>query len=313
MLADGYEDWSAKRDPETRCKILGQDGEPEMEIRQRPGLGAASIRRIHATLHRALNIAIERRLIESNPAMGAARKLPKKAKAKATHRLQFWNPNELQRFLGFVDNLDGERSEFYALWFLMSHTGIRRGEAAGLRWEDFDTDAATLHIRRNRVPLKRGIVEETTPKTKGSVRKLDLDPDTAEVLDRRQRKAQARAHLLAGPKWRDTGYMFTDSVGEPLHPNAITWQFRSARSLANKDADDPTTPKALKLSPLAVHGLRHTFATIALQAGMPVTVVSKYLGHASVTMTLNVYSHVMRGAQQELANAVADVIRKGAF
>jgi len=62
-----------------------------------------------------------------------------------------------------------------------------------------------------------------------------------------------------------------------------------------------------------VHGLRHTFATIGLQAGMPVTVVSKYLGHASVTMTLNVYSHVMRGAQQELADTVANVIRNGAF
>ena len=56
-----------------------------------------------------------------------------------------------------------------------------------------------------------------------------------------------------------------------------------------------------------------TFATIALQAGVPVTVVSKYLGHSSVTMTLNVYSHVLRGASQELANTVADVIRKGAF
>jgi len=58
-LAEGYDDWAAKRDPETRRKVLGGDGEPEMEIRHRHGLGAASIRRIHATLHRALNIAIE--------------------------------------------------------------------------------------------------------------------------------------------------------------------------------------------------------------------------------------------------------------
>jgi integrase len=312
-LAESYDDWAPKRDPETRRKVLGDDGEPIMAIRELPGLGAASIRRIHAVLHRALNIAIERRLLETNPAMGAARKLPKKAKAKATHPLQFWNPNELQRFLDFVDHMGGERGELYPLWFLMGHTGIRRGEAAGLRWEDFDVEAGTLHIRRSRVPLKSGTVVEKGTKTKGSKRDLDLDPDTVEILDKRQRKAQTRAHLLAGPKWGETGYIFTDVLGAPLHPNAITWQFRFARERANRDAADPATPKAIELSPLSVHGLRHTFATIALQAGMPVTVVSKYLGHSSVTMTLNVYSHCLRGAQQELANTVADVIRKGAF
>ena len=313
MLAEGYVDWAPKRDSKTRRKILQPTGEPVMEIRHLPGLGAASIRRVHATLHRALNVAIERRLLETNPAMGAARKLPAKAKAKAARRLEFWNPNELQRFLGFVETSADERSMYYPLWFVLSHTGIRRGEVAALRWEDFDAEAGELCIRRNRVPLKNGTVEETTPKTKGSVRTLELDPESVEVLDRRQRKAQMRAHLAAGPLWRETGYIFTDATGAPLHPNTITWQFRFARELANRDAGDTATPPTLELSPLAVHGLRHTFATIALQAGVPVTVVSKYLGHSSVTMTLNVYSHVMRGAQQELANTVADVIRRGAF
>ena len=143
MLSEGYEAWTVKRDPETRRPVL-KDGKPEMEISKQPGLGAASIRRIHATLHRALNIAIERRLLEMNPAMGAARKLPKKAKAKATRKLQFWNPNELQRFLEFVDHLEGDRGALYPLWYLMAHTGIRRGEAAGLRWEDFDAEAGTI-------------------------------------------------------------------------------------------------------------------------------------------------------------------------
>ena len=313
MLADGYEAWTFKRDPQTRKKVLGKDGEPEMEIVKRLGLGAASIRRIHATLHRALNIAIERRLIEVNPAMGAGRKLPKKAKAKPTRTIQFWSPEELQRFLEFVDGLEGARGDLFPLWYFMSHTGVRRGEAAALRWEDFDAKEGTISIRRNRVPLKNGTVEETTPKTKGSTRTLELDPDTVELLDKRQRKTQTVAHVAAGPKWQRTGYMFTDAMGDPLHPNAITWQFRVARKLANEDAADPATPKAQKLSPLAVHGMRHTFATIALQAGVPVTVVSKYLGHSSVTMTLNVYSHCLRGAQQELANTVADVIRKGGF
>jgi integrase len=146
----------------------------------------------------------------------------------------------------------------------------------------------------------------------GSRRTLELDAETVEVLDKRLRKAQASAHFLAGPEWSETGYLFTDEHGQPLHPNAITWQFRFARDLANRDAADEATPKAIELSPLTVHGLRHTFATIALQSGIPVTVVSKYLGHSSVTTTLDTYSHVLRGAQLDLANTVADAIRRGA-
>ncbi len=314
MLAEGYDDWAPKRDPKTRRKVL-RDGEPVMEIRHRPGLGVASIRRIHATLHRALNIAIERRLLEANPAMGAARKPPRKAKAKGSKGIQFWNPCELQRFLDYVGGLEDERGALYPLWYFLAATGIRRGEAAGLRWEDLDAEAGTITIQRNRVPLKSGTVEETTPKTKGSLRTLELDPETVAVLDKRQRRAQRQAQWQAriGRRpWRDSGYIFTDAAGEPLHPNAITWQFRFARELANADAE-ASEPKGQKLSPLAVHGLRHTFATIALQAGVPVTVVSKYLGHSSVTMTLNVYSHVLRGAQKELAATVAGVIKNGAL
>ena len=117
---------------------------------------------------------------------------------------------------------------------------------------------------------------------------------------------------MAGPDWSETGYLLTDKYGQPLHPNAITWEFRVARELANQDAANEATPKAVDLSPLTVHGMRHTFATIALQSGIPVAVVSKYLEHSSVTATLNTYSHVLRGAQRDLANTGADAIRRGA-
>ena len=281
------------------------------QIVQRQGLSTSSIRRIHATIHRALNVAVQKRLLEVNPAAGAGRKLPA-APSRRSSALQYWEPNELQRFLGFVDGMDDDRSDFYPLWFLLSHTGIRRGEAAALLWEDFDAKSGLLWIRRNRVALKNATVEVTTPKTKGSKRTLELDAETVQVLDRRHRAAQAKAHLLAGPYWSETGYLFTDKYGQPLHPNAITWEFRIARELANQDAANEATPKAVELSPLTVHGMRHTFATIALQSGIPVTVVSKYLGHSSVTTTLNTYSHVLRGAQRDLANTVANAIRRGA-
>jgi integrase len=277
----------------------------------RAGLSSASIRRVHASLHRALNVAVEMRLIDFNPATGGGRRLPEGAPSKK-RRLECWQPAGLRWFLEFCDAIDDCRSAYYPLWFLLSHTGIRRGEAAGLRWEDFDADRGLPHVRRNRVPLKSGTVSETTPKTRGSVRILELDDETVQVLDRPLRRSQARDRLAAGPKWQNSGYIFTDRLGQPMLPNVISWEFRFTRELANrstKQAGDESD----KLPSLSVHGLRHTFATIALQGGVPVTVVSKYLGHESIAMTLNVYAHATRGAQREVADTAAKVIRKGSI
>jgi len=297
MLAQGYEQ-----------EVVTKAGKTRMVTR--PGLAAGSIRRVHATVHRALNVAIEKRLLDRNPARGAGRKLP--AAAQERERVvRFWEPAELQRFLSFTRDQSDGREAFYALWYVLAHTGMRRGEAAGLMWSDLDLEEKTLTVRRARVPLRSGTVEETTTKTKRQ-RSIDLDDGTVAVL-KRQKRAQASARLAAGPKWSDTGYVFTDDHGEPLHPEVVSWQFRAAVDLANRDAKDPATPKARELSPLSVHGLRHTHATIALQAGIPVTVVSKRLGHATVTMTLNVYSHALRGAQADLAKVFASVVQKGSF
>lgn len=288
-------------------------------IVSRRGLSKSSIRRVHAVLHRALNVAVERHLIDRNPAKGAARKL-EGAKREGETVVQFWQPAELRRFLAFVHDAEGERSAYYSLWHFVAHTGVRRGEALGLKWSDVDltprsvrlpdgtteTIPGVFTVRRNRVPLKGGVVEETTTKT-GKERTVDLDPETVAVLKRHRKVAQPAARLLAGRDWQDTGYVFTDAKGLPLEPGVVSWQFRVAIKAANADT------AALQLSPLSVHGLRHTHATIALQAGIPVTVVSKRLGHASTTMTLNVYSHALRGAQAECAAVFASVVRRGAF
>ena len=287
----------------------------EREIVERKGLSSTSIRRVHATLHRALNVAVERRLIDRNPARGAARKLPG---APATREdVHFWQPAELQRFLRFVHDLDDDGAVYFPLWHLLANTGMRRGEALGLRWED--VDGACLTVRRNRVPLKGGVVEETTTKTKRQ-RAIDLDPETVEVLKRQRKVAQPAARLMAGPAWQDTGYVFTDTKGLPLDPGVVSWQFRLAVKMANAASREAQVAAGIApedttdvLSPLSVHGLRHTHATIALQAGIPVTVVSKRLGHASVTMTLNVYSHALKGAQADLAATFAAVVSRGSF
>lgn len=294
MLAEGY---SADVTRKNKTVVV-----------ERKGLSTSSIRRAHAVLHRSLEVAVTKyRLLDRNPAHGAARKLPGR-EAESERLVHFWEPAELRRFLAFTRDHDS-CAAFEPLWYLIAHTGVRRGEALGLKWEDLD--GATLTVRRARVPLKGRQVEETSTKTKRQ-RTIDLDKGTVTVL-KRQAKAQKVGRLKAGPSWDEGGYVFTDEHGAPLDPWAVSWQFRVAVQLANEDAENPATPKATKLTPLSVHGLRHTHASIALQAGIPVTVVAKRLGHASTTMTLNVYSHVLKGAQADLADTFASVVRKGAF
>jgi len=107
---------------------------------------------------------------------------------------------------------------------------------------------------------------------------------------------QQLAKLEAGPLWQDTGYVFTNPDGSPVLPGTLTMNFRYLA-------------RELGMPPLTLHGLRHAFATLALQAGMNPKVVSEALGHSSVTITLDTYSHVLPNMQDELAIAVENLLK----
>ena len=260
------------------------------------------------------SVAVDKhRLHRSQPGQG---RRPQAAGAPSPSReriVHFWEPAELQRFLTFVHELDRRARGRTTRCGTCSLTpGMRRGEVLGAQVGG-RRRGATLTVRRNRVPLKGGVVEETTTKTKRQ-RTIDLDPGTVKVLKRQRESAEAR-RVSGRPAL--AGGVATSSptrAAMPLDPGVVSWQFRVAVAARQRGRRrTPKTPKATKLSPLSVHGLRHTHATIALQAGIPVTVVSKRLGHASVTMTLNVYAHCLKGAQADLAATFASVVRRGAF
>jgi integrase len=118
-----------------------------------PGRGVVSRRRVHAALHRALNDAIEAGYLDHNPAWRAARNLKVEL-----HELDVWTADELRQFLAATLG-----TPLYPLWHVVALTSLRRGEACGLRWDDVDTEASTLTVRRSRVPVN-GIVYEETPR-----------------------------------------------------------------------------------------------------------------------------------------------------
>ena len=136
-------------------------------------LSASSVRRVHAVLHKACHDAVRWGRLSTNPVAAAD---PPKQSAEHHDRLSVWTAEQLSAFLGSVS---GDR--LYALWRLLAMTGMRRGEALGLGWEDLDMEAGSVTIRRAWIPVD-GVAQFSEPKSKRSRRAIALDPVTLEAL-----------------------------------------------------------------------------------------------------------------------------------
>jgi integrase len=246
-------------------------------------LSPATVRRVHATLHRACRDAVRWQRLSLNPVDAAD---PPRGHSKQ-RELPAWNSEQLA---GFLRSLKDDR--LFALWRLLSMTGARRGEALGLRWEDLDVEAATITIRRALVPLGDTVIV-SEPKTARGRRRIALDPTTIEAL--KAHAALQADERSACEEWVETGYIFTTEDGQPLDPHRISKAFE--RHL--REAALPRIP---------LHGLRHTYATLALSSGVNPRIVSGRLGHSTVALTLDIYSHVLPQADQEAADRIAALV-----
>lgn len=207
---------------------------------------------------------------------------------KERRDLPAWPREQLIAFLGHVAN-----HRLYALWRLMATTGLRRGEALGLRWQDVDMEAGTISVRQALVPVD-GKVIISDPKTAKGRRSLALDPVTLAALQAHAAR-QADEQSQWGEAWCDSGYVFCCEDGAPLDPHRTSKEFQ--RLIAGA---------ALPRIPL--HGLRHTYATLALSSGVNPKIVSARLGHSTVALTLDIYSHVLPQQDQEAADRIAALL-----
>jgi integrase len=261
---------------------------------QSPGLKPRTVRYIHTILHAALDDAVRWRKVPLNAADQA---VPPSAKSARAPEMRTWSAPELASFLA---RTQGDRYGF--AWSFLATTGCRRGEMLGLRWSDVDLDASVASIRQQVVPLRkangRGREGRIVAGTKGGAdRVIELDRRTVSTL-RAWRKEQAGERLLMGEGYDDHGLVFPRPDGRPYHPEAFSKTF-DRRLRQQAFAGLPT---------IRLHDLRHTWATLALEAGVDVAVVSKQLGHASPTITWGVYQHVRKGMRANAAETVADLI-----
>ena len=208
----------------------------------------------------------------------------------ARYQVQVWTPEELRAFFGST-----KEDRHGALWFVYAATGMRRGEALGLRWEDVDLKRNELHVRRSLVTVGHTVVE-TEPKTASGFRTIGIDTATVAQL-KQHRAAQHQDRLLAGPAWTDSDAVFSDELGQTLHPNNVGAAFRSA-------------VRKTSLPRIRLHDLRHGWATMALMQGVPAKVASQRLGHSSVAFTLDTYSHVLPEMQIDAAERVAELFHQ---
>ena len=275
-------------------------------IRDETALGrpvsAATLHRIHATLRAALNGAVRAGLIGVNP--GRFPELPRAARP----RPQVWTPALTERWqqdgwrpavgvwtaaqtAEFLRQVRGHR--LYALFHLVALRGLRRGEAAGLRWSDLDLDAGTLTVTGQLQQLGGRLVAGP-PKSDAGRRVIALDKTTIAAL-REHRSRQQAERGAAGTRWAETGYVFTTGTGKPVGPDRMTRLF--AKLVA-----------ASGLPPVTLHGLRHGAATLALAAGADLKVVQDQLGHSTVVLTADTYTSVLPETARTAAEHTAALL-----
>jgi integrase len=251
-------------------------------LRDGQGMAPKTVQNIHAILHRALKDALRWGYVARNvaDAVDAPKGLPAER--------QVWTPEQLRAFLTHV-----REDRLYAAWLLVATTGLRRAELAGLRWVDVDFEAGRVSPRRPRVVVDYAVVESDAKTPKGR-RSLALDPVTLATLKAHQVR-QAAEKTIVGPGYQDSGLVFTMPDGSPIHPQRISaWFLQHTR--------------AAGLPRIRLHDVRHSYATAALAAGIPPKVISQRLGHATIAITMDTYSHVIPGLDEQAAETVARLI-----
>jgi integrase len=248
------------------------------------GLAPGTVRAIYAVLSGALDQAVKWNLLPRNPASSVGPpRLPQE-------EMTVLDADQARRFL---EAARGDRWECF--YVLALSCGIRRGELVGLKWSDIDLNASTLRINRQLQRMRDGGGLYFTQPKNVSRRTIRL-PETAINALRSHRKRQAEDKLKAGPNWQENGLVFSTIKGTPVDAQNVT-----ARSFKN-------ILKCAGLPDLPFHDLRHSAATILLVKGTHPTYVQKLLGHQSIRLTLDLYSHWMPPMGEQAAMAMEEAL-----
>ncbi len=249
---------------------------------QETGISPRTIRYAHTLLKNALEQAIEWDMLHKNPANKVT--LPRHQKQE----MKVLSPKETEIFINALSY-----SKWKALFSLLLASGMRPGEALGLKWEDINFDNNRATIRRTLVRVGKGWMLEE-PKTRQSRRTIPIPAGT--MQDIKEHQENQAEHIKQANTYNDQSFVFANSNGDPLMERNIVR--RHFKPILEKEG----------LPNIRLYDLRHTCATLLLSQGVNPKIVSERLGHASTTLTMDVYSHVLPDMQQEASDKLQDII-----
>ncbi len=244
------------------------------------GLSPYTVLKHHRLVREAFQHAVRWQLLVVNPADAVTPPRPERREMLALDRDQA---------AALLEAAAG--SEFEAPILTALYSGLRVGELLGLRWRDVDLTSGQLHVQQAAQPVKGGGVTYAPPKTHRSRRAVSVPAPVSEALQR-HRATQTMARLAAGPAWQDGDLVFAGRQGGPMSRTRLRLAFQGLLAAA-------------ALPRIRLHDLRHTMATLMLAQGEHPKIVSERLGHATVGITLDTYSHVLPGLQAAAADRLA--------
>jgi integrase len=298
-----------QRNAEIRAAKTSADPDQRASVRGVRPTGPATIARIRATLRNAFNTALAKGVVNGIPNPVPLVKTPNPRALPLV-----WEPERVERWketgkrpgpvmvwtaeqtATFLDYTAVHAPDLHPLFQFMAYRGPRRGEACGLLDAEVRLSKREVGIV-NQIAVHGNTPHQKPPKSQSGNRDVILDPDTVAVLTK-YKAHRAAWRLAAGKDWPDTGLFFVRPDGRPWHPSSVSQRFRRLIQRAG-------------LPPIRLHDLRHGAATIALDAGVDIKVVSDQLGHSTTTLTRDTYQSVVKSLHHEAAEAVAKKINKG--
>ncbi|MFS0857362.1 tyrosine-type recombinase/integrase [Paenibacillus taichungensis] len=244
-------------------------------------LSPSTVQRIFNIVVTAFNFAVGEELIKDNPAKNVDRpKIPKRV-------VSVWNADQVKKFLKSF-----EYSRHHIAYYLAVHTGMRQGEILGLPLPNIDLQQKLIMVTQTLEHDAGGIKQGA--KTSSGVRSISISDDVVEIIKKQIARIEEEKEL-AGDMYIDNGLLCCTNIGKPVFPDTLTKMMR--RKI-----------KELELPPIRFHDLRHTSASLMLMLGVHPKVVSERLGHSSVTITLDTYSHLLKNMQSDAADHLSNLL-----
>lgn len=275
-------------------------------------LSKSTVNRYLQALSKMFNVCIDNELLLINPMKKVKLLKPDNHTIRFLDRAEEKTFNKFLPKFYFADFQNKTGSLLKLIVKFALRTGARKEEILSLKWSNIDFKNNLINIKRTSLYSKdRGIYQDT-PKTEQSKRSISVPAKVMELL-RVYKKEYNTKRLALGTAWTDTGFILVQENGKPMHPDTLTDYCSSFRTKYNniiekENKDRPKTNKLPLLPHINPHAFRHSQASMLILSGLDCATVSKRLGHANISTTTNIYTHILHEADKKASDKLENIL-----